>query len=37
LDAEQQAKFDIELAWCIRQINSWIQIEKDNRKGKLEN
>ncbi len=34
LDPEQQAKFDNELGWCIRKINSGIQNEKDSKKSK---
>ena len=37
LDAEQQEKFDQELAWCIRKINCGISSEKDPKKGSLIN
>lgn len=33
LDTEQQAKFDIELAWCLRNVNDGIECEKDEKRG----
>ncbi len=35
LDAEQQEKFDQELAWCIRKINIGTLNEKDAKKSKI--